>query len=187
MQFILDEINARYKQALKSATCSYPDFCQALEQRGIHLVPKVQLVNGALAITGLHYQCLDARGKLYSLKASALGSKHTWRKLQQMGITFDPNDEATAQLVLNQTANGAGIRALASKPDVISIQKLVHQAQIKAALDAANAQMAAREPVVPPVSISSKPITSVAPIVDVTPKIEVPIKKVAPPKIKRRM
>jgi hypothetical protein len=183
MQFIVDEVNALYKRALKNTTCKYTNFCRTLEQRGIHIVPKVQIVDGTPAITGLHYQCLDTNGALYSLKASALGSKHTWRKLQQMGITFDPMDEATAQLVLNQTTDGAGTRALADKPDVGTVVKLIKQKHINDAIAAADAQMAARKSQVAPIA----PITSEAPVIEVTPQIEVPTKPVAPPKIKRRM
>lgn len=179
MQFILDEINGLYRHALKTASYRYIDLCHVLEQRGIHIVPKIQIVDGTPAITGLHYQCLDPNGKLYSLKSSALGSKHTWRKLQQMGITFDPKDEATAQLMLNQTADGAGTRALADKPDVMAVVKQIQQERINAAIAAANTQKDAHEA---PVA----PITPVAPVVEVAPKIEVPTKTAAP-KIKRRM
>ena len=186
MQFILDEINSLYRRALKNTTCKYADFCHVLEQRGIHIVPKVQIVNGTPAITALQYQCLDTNGKLYSLKSSALGSKHTWRKLQQMGITFDPTDETTAQLVLNQTTDGAGIRALTDKPDVLAIQKFMKQERINAAIAAANTQIAApTAPVTPVAEVTHK--VEVAPKVEVTPKIEVPTKHTAPPKIKRRM
>jgi hypothetical protein len=183
MQFIVDEINVSYKRALKTATCQYTDFCHDLEQRGIHIVPKIQIINGTPAITGLHYQCLDTNGALYSLKASALGSKHTWRKLHQMGITFDPKDEATAQLVLNQTAEGAGTRALAGKPDVLAAQKLMQRERINAAIAAADAQMAARKAPVVPVA----PVAPVAPVIEVTPKIEVPTKPAAPKIRKFRM
>lgn len=183
MQFIVDEINSLYRRALKNTTCKYTDFCHVLEQRGIHIVPKVQIVNGTPAITGLQYQCLDTNGALYSLKSSALGSRHTWRKLQQMGITFDPTDEATAQLVLNQTADGAGTRALADKPDVLAAQKLMKRERINAAIAAADAQMATRKAPVVPVA----PVAPVAPVVEVTPQIEVPTKPMAPPKIRRRM
>ena len=181
LQFIVDEINALYRRALKNTTCKYADFCHVLNQRGIHIVPKVQIVEGTPTITGLQYQCLDPNDKLYSLKSSALGSKHTWRKLQQMGITFDPTDEATAQLVLNQTADGAGTRALTGKHDVLAVQKLIKQEHINAAI-AADAQMAARKSPIAPVA----PITPVAPVVEVAPKIGVPTKTAAP-KIKRRM
>lgn len=182
MQFIVDEINSLYRRALKNTTCKYADFCHVLKQRGIHIVPKIQIVNGTPAITGLQYQCLDPNGKLYSLKSSALGSKHTWRKLQQMGIIFDPTDEATAQLVLNQTTEGAGTRALADKPDVMAVVKLIKQEHINAAIDA-DAQMAARKSPIAPVA----PITSEAPVVEVTPQIEVPTKPTAPNKKKFRM
>ena len=180
MQFILDEINGLYRRALKNTTCKYADFCHVLKQRGIHIVPKIQIVNGTPAITGLQYQCLDPNGKLYSLKSSALGSKHTWRKLQQMGIIFDPMDEATAQLVLNQTTEGAGTRALADKPDVMAVVKLIKQERINAAIAAANAQKDAHK-------IPVAPITPVAPVVEVTPQIEVLTKPTAPNKKKFRM
>ena len=186
MQFILDEINALYKRALKNTTCKYTNFCHVLEQRGIHIVPKVQIVDGTPAIMGLHYQCLDTNGALYSLKASALGSKHTWRKLQQMGITFDPMDEATAQLVLNQTTDGAGTRALTGKPDVLAVQKLMKQERINDAIAAADAQIAARKSQVAPVAPIA-PTATVAPVIEVTPKIEVPTKPTAPNKKKFRM
>ena len=183
MQFILNEINGLYRRALKNTTYKYTNFCRTLEQRGIHIAPKIQVVNGTPAITGLQYQCLDPNGKLYSLKSSALGSKHTWRKLQQMGIIFDPMDEATAQLVLNQTADGAGTRALADKPDVVTVVKLMKQERINDAIAAADAQMAARKSQVAPIA----PITSEAPVVEVTPQIEVPTKPTAPNKKKFRM
>ena len=188
MQFIVDEINSLYKRALKTATCQYTDFCHVLEQRGIHIVPKVQIVNGTPAITGLQYQCLDPNGKLYSLKSSALGSKHTWRKLQQLGIIFDPTDEATAQLVLNQTAEGAGTRALAGKPDVLAAQKLMQRERINAAIAAADAQMAARKsPTAPMAPVAPTTPVTEAPVVEVTPQIEVPTKPAAPKIRKFRM
>ena len=186
MQFILDEINGLYRRALKTATFQYTDFCHVLEQRGIHIAPKIQVVNGTPAITGLQYQCLDTNGALYSLKASALGSKHTWRKLEQMGITFDPKDEATAQLVLSQTADGAGTRALAGKPDVLAVQKLMKQERINDAIAAANTQIAAREAPVAPAAPEA-PMAPVAPVTEVTPKIEVPTKPAAPKIRKLRM
>ena len=189
MQFIVDEINSLYRHALKTATYRYTDLCHVLEQRGIHIVPKIQIVDGTPAITGLQYQCLDTNGALYSLKASALGSKHTWRKLQQMGITFDPTDEATAQLVLNQTADGAGTRALAGKPDVITVQKQIKQERINDAIAAADAQIAARKspsPVAPVTPVAPvAPITTEAPVVEVIPKTEVQTKPAAPPKIRK--
>jgi hypothetical protein len=192
LQFIADEVNDLYKRALKNKTCKYTNFCRTLEQRGIHIVPKVQIVDGTPAITALQYQCLDTNGALYSLKASALGSKHTWRKLQQMGITFDPKDEATAQLVLNQTADGAGTRALAGKPDVLAVQRLMKQKRINDAIAAADAQIAARKaPIAPIAPVPPKapmaPITPAAPVIEVTPKIEVSTKPMAPNKKKFRM
>ena len=180
MQFILDEINGLYRRALKTATFQYTDFCHVLEQRGIHIAPKIQVVNGTPAITGLQYQCLDTNGALYSLKASALGSKHTWRKLEQMGITFDPTDEATAQLVLNQTADGAGTRALADKSDIMAIVNLIKKERINDAIAAANIQKDVHK-------VPVTPITPVAPVVEVTPQIEVPTKPMAPHKKKFRM
>ena len=186
LQFIVDEVNNLYKRALKNKTCKYTNFCRTLEQHGIHIAPKIQIVNGTPSITGLQYQCLDTNGALYSLKASALGSKHTWRKLQQLGITFDPTDEVTAQLVLTQTAEGAGTRALAGKPDVMTIQKAIKQKRINDAVAAANAQI-----VVPVVEVAPKievtPKIEVVPKTEVTPKIEMPTKPAAPNKKKFRM
>ena len=96
-----------------------------------------------------------------------------------MGITFDPTDEATAQLVLNQTADGAGTRALADKPDVMAVVNLIKKERINDAIAAANIQKDVHK-------VPVAPITPVAPVVEVAPKIEVPTKTAAP-KIKRRM
>jgi hypothetical protein len=109
-----------------------------------------------------------------------------------MGITFDPKDEATAQLVLNQTADGAGTRALAGKPDVLAVQRLMKQKRINDAIAAADAQIAARKaPIAPIAPVPPKapmaPITPAAPVIEVTPKIEVSTKPMAPNKKKFRM
>jgi hypothetical protein len=103
-----------------------------------------------------------------------------------MGIIFDPTDEATAQLVLNQTAEGAGTRALADKPDVVTAVKLIKQERINDAIAAADAQTAARKSQVAPVAPIA-PTATVAPVIEVTPKIEVPTKPTAPNKKKFRM
>jgi hypothetical protein len=81
---------------------NYFEFCRRLNKCGIRVIPQIQQKGGLPHLAGMVYQCLDNDDKPYSLKASALGSSFTWRKLAQAGLTFDPADELTAQAVLFQ-------------------------------------------------------------------------------------
>lgn len=182
---------------------SYTTFCQTLEKIGIKPIPVIQRKDGLSHIAGMSFQVRQADGAVreYAAKKS-LGEAYLLIELmRKMRFTFDP--EGVDAVIIKRQKDEQDYRKihrLHPDPPNITIDKSqtlteVGVAKVKRRLaeDAAAAQAAAiakadkeRQDRIDADKVK-RAMAPAAPVIEVTPQIEVPTKPAAPPKIKRRM
>ena len=182
---------------------SYTTFCQTLEKIGIKPIPVIQRKEGLSHIAGMSFQVRQADGAVreYAAKKS-LGEAYLLIELmRKMRFTFDP--EGVDAVIIKRQKDEQDYRKihrLHPDPPNITIDKSqtlteVGVAKVKRILaeDAAAAQAAAiakadkeRQDRIDADKVK-RAMAPAAPVIEVTPKIEVSTKPTAPPKIKRRM
>ena len=182
---------------------SYTTFCQTLEGVGIKPAPVIQRKDGLPHIAGMSFQVRQADGAVreYAAKKS-LGEAYLLIELmRKMRFTFDP-EGVDAAIIERQKAEQDYRKSQHMHPDppritidksqplteakVIRIKHMIAEAAAAAQAAAIAKADKERQDRIDADKVK-RAITSEAPVVEVTPQIEVPTKPAAPPKIRRRM